>query len=232
MENNFISISVKQSDKFLEEEQKKQQSNNLVKKNFFEIKKGASIFLKIFLNYLQMISIIQSLELKWPFYVRNYMNVYSNIGGVSTQLLSFDCLLQDYEITTKTIYVQTIIALIIPVIIMIISFIVLAALSIKTKKSQQIRLTVIFIVVSIFVQPSIIKSLFDNLSCKEIEGNKYLKANLSINCNSDSHVKWVSKIYKFFLNLVLFIGGSYNLSFYALLDSNISFRVFILFDEK
>lgn len=139
-----------------------------------------------------MISIIQSLELKWPFYVKNYMNVYSNIGGVSTQLISFDCLLQDYQIDTEAIYIQTILTIFLPILIMAISLMFLGIFLLKTHRSQKIRLIVIFIVISIFLQPSTLKLLFDNLTCKEIESVLYLKSNMAIECNSDSHQKWVS----------------------------------------
>lgn len=149
--------------------------------------------MKIFLNYLQMIAIIQGLELKWPFYVRNYLNIYSNIGGVSTQFLSFECLLQDYSIKNEPIYIKTIAVLTIPLITIIISLLFLIAIYLKKGKKQTIRFIVIFIVVSIFVQPSIIRVLFNNITCKDLEGEKYLNSNLLINCNSKSHLNWVRR---------------------------------------
>ena len=141
-----------------------------------------------------MVSIIQGMELKWPFYVRNYLNVYSNVGGVSTQILSFDCLLQDYNITTESIYIQTVLTLILPFAIFFISMISLFLIFLRTKKTktqQNIRFIVIVIVVSIFLQPSIIKVLFDNLTCEKIEDSNYLKINLLINCDSSYQNEWV-----------------------------------------
>ena len=157
----------------------------------FDPKKGISVYLKILLNYLQMISIIQSLDLKWPFYVRSYLNVYSNFGGVSTQILSFDCLLQDHNIETESIYIQTILAVGLPFAIFLISIFVLALIYWRKKKTQKIRFIVVVIVVSIFLQPSIVKTLFDNLTCKQIDGSRYLKANFLINCDTKTQETWV-----------------------------------------
>ena len=169
------------------------------KKSFsrvFDSKKEISVYLKILLNYLQMISIIQSLELKWPFYVSNYLNIYSNLGGVSTQIISFDCLLQDSNIEIESIYIQTILAIILPFAIFLISIIALGVkyfrnIKIKKQQSQKTRFVVVVIVVSIFLQPSIIKTLFDNITCKQIDDSKYLKANFLINCESSSQKTWV-----------------------------------------
>ena len=160
----------------------------------FDAKKGISVYLKIFLNYIQMISIIESLELKWPFYVRNYLTIYSNIGGVSTQLISFECLLQDYDINSESIYVQTLLILMLPFVVFLVALVILAGIVLikkGDKKRQQIRFIAILIIVCIFLQPSIIKSLFDNLTCQNIDGKNYLKANMMIDCNDDSQLKWV-----------------------------------------
>ena len=179
---------MKQSDKVRELEKKQHEKQ---RENSFDAKKDMSIYLKIFMNYIQMISIINSLELKWPFYVKNYLNVFSNMGGISTQVLSIDCLLQDYGIETKAIYIQTLLILILPFAIFFLSFLFLSCLFLKQKKTQQTRFIVILIVVSIFLQPTIIKGLFDNFSCEKIENNQFLKVNRLIDCKSNFHKQWV-----------------------------------------
>ena len=171
------------------------------------------VFLAYFHRILSISLYISSLELKWPFYVKNYLNVYSNMGGVSTQVLSVDCLLQDHGIETKAIYIQTLLILILPFAIFFFSLVFLIFLYLKQKKTQKIRFIVILIVVSIFLQPTIIKGLFDSLSCEQIENFQFLKVNRLIECNSNSHIQWVfikfmkniEKIYCFFRLIMLFI---------------------------
>lgn len=157
------------------------------------LRKGLSIYMKILLNYLQMLSIIQSFELNWPFYARSYFNFFSSVGGgISTQVISIDCLLNDYQLDVVALYGQTLIISVLPFIIYIAAAIVLGMIYLFKKKGQSIRFIVIVIVTSVFLQPNIIKILFDNLSCKTFDNNSYLTHDMSISCDSDSHITWVN----------------------------------------
>ena len=155
-------------------------------------KKTLSIYLKILLNYLQMLSIMQAFELKWPFYVRNYLNFFSSVGGgISAQAISVDCLLEDYHLDIVSLYAQTVVISILPFFVYVVTLTILGFIYFKTKKSQTIRLVVIVIVVSIFLQPSILKMLFDNLQCKNIENSSFLIQNMAVSCDEDSYTSWV-----------------------------------------
>ena len=170
------------------------QSENLIKLqkyNDADIKIALSIYMKILLNYIQMISIIQSFNLQWPSYVESYLEIFTKMGGVSTQVISPDCLLQDYNIDVENIYIQTALILLLPFGIFLIAYIILTLSYLMRKKNRGFRFIVIIIVVSIFVQPAVIKSLFNNLKCKKIENHQYLYANMMIDCNSESHLRWV-----------------------------------------
>lgn len=220
-------MSVKQSDKVTAE----LKENNKTKRNSvtFDIKKGVSVYLKILLNYLQMISIIESLKLKWPAYLQNFLNVHSNIGGgVSTEALSLECFLQDQNILTNVIYVQTLLKLILPFAICFVSIIILIQRFRKERKKQINRSIVVLIIVSIFFQPSIIKSLFDNVTCEKIEENLYLKTDLLIDCESDSQQKWVNYIFLF--SFKKFLEWNRDLSLHGVLDINLSWNLSILYD--
>ena len=150
-----------------------------------------------------MLSIMQGFDLKWPFYVRNYLNFFSSVGGgISAQTISIDCLLEDYQLDVVSLYAQTLFISILPFLVYLVTILVLAFFYFMTKRSQSIRFVVVVIVVSIFLQPSIIKMLFDNLSCMSIENNSYLIQNMEISCDSDSHTSWVFTI---FLNHSLII---------------------------
>lgn len=185
---------MKQSEKLIKEfSLNESMDNKLVSQ---QLKKGLSIYMKILLNYLQMITIVQSFELKWPFYVRNYLNAFSTVGGgISTQVISIDCLLNDYDLSIVPLYGQTFILSVLPFVIYISAAVVLFVITIFKRKNQGIRFVVVVIVVSVFLQPSIIKILFDNLSCKTIDQNSYLTQDMSIECDSDSHMTWVKFLF-------------------------------------
>ena len=141
--------------------------------------------MKILLNYSQMISIIQSFDLKWPFEVKDLFNVYSNAGGVSPSVVSVDCLVQDANLQTEPIYIQTFVFYLVPVLVFVIAFLILSVVYYMNHKSQKIRFVVVIIVTCIFLQPTLVKLLFDNLICKNIDGQSFLQKMLALNCNGE-----------------------------------------------
>lgn len=191
------SVSVKQSDEMIKLFKSKTSidvSSNIGEESSFDIKKGLSIYLKILLNYLQLISIVENLELKWPFYAKSYLNVYTNMGSVSTQTVSLECILNDLEYNVESLYVETIFSILLPFITFFIALSSLIVLHFLTRRAKQTtRFIVIVIVASIFLQPTIVKMLYKNMICKKIDSDYFLSANLQIECESDDRNKWLIK---------------------------------------
>lgn len=154
---------------------------------------NTSINMKILMNYVQMIAIVSNFKFQWPFYVRNYLNFFANVGGgiSSNQVISFDCILYGYDIQYQGLFVQTIFVSILPFGICFFSGIVLILNYMRTKKSQTIRFIIIVIISSIFLQPTIIKALFDNISCKSLDNGNFLVDDMGISCDTDSYNDWV-----------------------------------------
>jgi len=50
-----------------------------------------SIYFKIFLNYVQVTTLANGLEIDWPRLVQYILNIQVNLGNV-TQFISLDCL--------------------------------------------------------------------------------------------------------------------------------------------
>lgn len=144
-------------------------------------------------------SIIQSLELKWPALIKDNLNNVSTAGNFS-QGISFQCNLYNFDIQLEEIYFKTIFISILPFILVFTTGAILFAIKMSKRKPQFIRFVVILIVSSIFWQPNIIKISFDSLKCEEVDGELFLKANLNISCNSDKYFLWYCVI-NFNLNL-------------------------------
>lgn len=157
---------------------------------------NTSINMKILMNYVQMIAIVSNFNFNWPFYVSDYLNFFANVGGgISSQVISFDCILFQYNIKYEALYVQTLFVSVLPFVICFFSGLVLIINYLKSKNSQMIRFIIIVIIVSIFLQPTIIKSLFDNLSCKTLDNGSFLIHDMMIDCDSDSYSNWVFSIF-------------------------------------
>lgn len=152
---------------------------------------ASSIYFKILLNYFQSISIIHDFDLKWPYYAKGYVNSISSAGSFSSDTFSFDCFLYDNDIKISEITFKTIFFSLFPIFLNLISFFFFSVLYFKNKKSQKNRFIVVYIVSSIFLQPAILKLLFQNLICLKIDDETYLKSNLEKNCDNSSYYLWL-----------------------------------------
>ena len=172
----------------------------------FNSAKSLSIYIKIFINYAQMVSIIHSLELKWPYYVANYLKITGNVGTISSELLSLDCLIYDYEINMSPIYLIALMNILIYAIFLLIASSYFMMRQILLNKKRQInKLIILAVVLSIMIQPNSIRETSNFFNCQEIENKSYLIRQISIVCYTSDHKEWVFKKLKLkFLNLNLF----------------------------
>ena len=152
--------------------------------------KELSIFFRIFINYSQMIAIIHSLELKWPFYVASYLKITGNIGSISSQLLSLECLIAEFDLSISAIYLKALMNIIIHFILIAIVIFLLKNFLMKNKNGNN-QFIILFIVLSIMIQPNSIKETSDLFNCQRIQENSYLVKEMSLLCYTDAHFHWV-----------------------------------------
>ena len=154
--------------------------------------KSLSIYLKIWINYSQMISIIYNLNLKWPYYVGNYLNVNGNLGSISTQILSLDCLISDYKLNIRAIYLKAVTNITVYVIFVSVAGIFFFFRKfVLRKKNQLYKYIILIIALSIMIQPNSIKETSDIFSCQPILERSYLIQQMSVECYTNSHMDWV-----------------------------------------
>ena len=139
-----------------------------------------------------MIAIIHSLELKWPFYVSTYLRVSGNIGTVSTQLFSLDCLITDYELDIHVIYLKALANIMIYVGFLGGAAWIFALKNILAKKKKETsKFIILAIVISILMQPNNIKDTSDIFNCQTIDKTSYLIQEMKVECYTQDHEKWV-----------------------------------------
>lgn len=155
-------------------------------------RESASIYIKIILNYIQMMAILSSFDFNWSNHSKNFLNGVSSLGiDFLNNMISFKCLAISYEITTNSFYIQTFLVTILPFLVIFISWLILIIFSFWKQKSQKIRFYIIVIIVCVLFQSPIVKILLENTSCINIENISYLKKDTEIFCDSDSHKFWV-----------------------------------------
>ena len=159
------------------------------------VKTQISIFQKIILNHLQSISIVYSLNLKWPTFVYEFLKNFSNVGSASDSLISLDCFVYTNQISLHAIFLKTIFILILPLFSILFIMMIFKLIDKFIKKSFERNslnsFLTILVITCIFFQPSIIQNLFNYFSCRKINENSYLNLLKEIKCNSDEYNSWV-----------------------------------------
>ena len=170
------------------------------------IKKGVSVYLRIALNYFQVNAIISSMNIEWPYEVRQYLGFFSTLSDFSSQILSFDCFLYEIGAVYKSIYIRTILSIALPAIISFYSYIHYFCKKVCKGSAKKRKLIVALLGAHFFSQPSILKQLLENFDCMVLGDERFLVSQMDLKCHDQEFQKWVRK---FFFNLFYF-----NLFFY------------------
>lgn len=151
-----------------------------------------AIYVKIFMNYLQMIVVAASLSLSWPALVRLFLNGQETVGSMAEQLFSFDCITQEFSpdrvSSTKLIAVS-----LLPAVLILLSAFAWAVIALCFKQTA-IRAKVISSTVMILflIHPSLTKLMLSDFSCREVlPGELWLTVDLAQRCWDSAHVREV-----------------------------------------
>ncbi|CAG9312606.1 unnamed protein product [Blepharisma stoltei] len=160
--------------------------------SWFEPKHFSSIYIKIFWNYSQIIIIIATYNLNWPQEVTEFFYAQTSLDYISRQLFSFDCFLQLSNSKSNIYYIKILITSITPfaVGLLCLGFWVIIYIikkkSIKEVKDEFISTSIILL---FLIQPSIIDTILNAFSCKEINSGEYwLNVDLGIRCWDHNHL--------------------------------------------
>ena len=148
-----------------------------------------SIYFKILMNYVQIVSLTISFDLSWPNFVRKMFEVQGKASGGSEQILSVDCFL---ESAMKPFYAKLIILALIPIICFVFSalfwFLWKKFVNCENAKEKFVG----SIVVQLFYfQPNLVKLNFAIFNCTELApGYYYMTEEMSIQCWSKEHLTY------------------------------------------
>ena len=193
---------------------------NLTNKSFASRKMVSAAAMKIFLNYIQTISIINNLQLDWGDIVSEIFGVVKAAGGSIHQVYGLDCLLNNETFASIIIYVKTMIMLLIPGLFLVI--ILLFWIFRKHSKKLVFRpvLEKIFltgVMTLFFFQCPLITSLTEIMNCVDIGENSFIQSFLIEKCNGSTYHFWQNYIilpffcfYTIFLPLLALIYMIYN----------------------
>ena len=235
----FLRFSIREADKtfrshtrvLIEFSPSARTSNRTNKTGFpLTLGKSLSIYIKIFLNYSQTIAIIHNLELNWPSYVDNYLQIASNIGSVSTQFLSLECLISDFKMNINAIYLKAVASIFIYLVFLVSSASIFLIRKLLMKGIKEFnKFIILAIVLSIIMQPNSIKQTSDIFNCLKVGSHSYLIQEMSVECWTTEHVYCVI-YYSYLIDIYLVLDDFICISCFFLLGFIVSYGLFILYD--
>ena len=136
------------------------------------------------------------MNIEWPYNVQKYLSFFSYFTDFTGQILSYDCIFYEMGVFYKSIYMKTIISVILPIMIYIYTFFHYTIKKLITGKAKIRKVYISVIVLHIFCQPMIVKQLLENFNCVQINNDNFLVAQMDIRCNDEQFEKWVEFITK------------------------------------
>lgn len=164
-----------------------------------KVRSHYSIYLKIFVNYLQLVTVTAAFNLAWPSYVMQVFKAQETAGNVSEQIFSFDCFHNNghSDNQQQVLFIKIVLVVFIPVLIFAIStlFWLLIGLFRNNFRCLKYELVNTMVVMFFITHPSIIRMLFDMFNCKEIEtGEFWLNSYLNIRCWDAVHYRYAMAV--------------------------------------
>ena len=158
-------------------------------------KSSLSVFLKIFVNYLQLVAATSSFNMDWPSYAVALFNAHENVANVGTRAFSFDCLLDSGgdDNQAQAFYAKIVMVAVTPLGIILLAVLFWGSLALICQKKTYIKHHVVnSIVVAFFVaHPSIVSFSFDVFNCRQLnKGEYWLNSALNIRCWDRLHTRY------------------------------------------
>ena len=159
-----------------------------------------SVLLRIFANYLQIISSLLSFDMKYPTTISDIFIPFNQIGS-SEVFLSFDCFISDYNITgpfpSNKIF-KVFLTAILPIVLLIIFssiWVMLRVIRREFVPDLRRNIVISFISIVFLLHPRLVQNSIVMFQCVMIDnGDTRANADLEVQWFSPSHIKWIFAI--------------------------------------
>ncbi|EAR85092.2 transmembrane protein, putative (macronuclear) [Tetrahymena thermophila SB210] len=148
--------------------------------------------LKAMMSYMQISSMINTFVIQLP----EWMTFIPDYLGSPVQNLqySFDCILnQQQQSSYPIVFFRTIWFLAIPVIYLaVVGFFYLILVLLRISKFDKSYIISGLVFLSFFIQPNMISNLLGVMSCRSIDNKLYIQSDISYECYTDIHKKYIA----------------------------------------
>lgn len=151
-----------------------------------------SIYLKIFMNYLQLVMLTASFNLSWPAFVLKLFSAQESTGALTEQVFSIDCFINSTS-SAEVFMDKLLLMAFVPLILLLAAVIVWVTVSILKRSCRYMKneLTATCIILFFISHPSIVKVAFSIYSCSEVDpGEFWVSTQMNIRCWQGEHMEY------------------------------------------
>ena len=166
----------------MDESEQISKSNGLL--NFSE----SSLYVKIIVNFAQMISIINNVNIDWPIYIEDIGDFMQYFNSISVKYMGLECILDFEKALEIAPYLNFLAIILMPFFFSVVSYFVWKIYQ-KIKKNIQIKDYLYATISGIYlmIQPNVMEESLNALRCIEIEGRSFLKINPDFSCEAEEY---------------------------------------------
>ncbi|EAS05130.2 transmembrane protein, putative (macronuclear) [Tetrahymena thermophila SB210] len=169
-----------------------------------ELNKNLSVYLKILMNYFQLVVIIKNFQINIPLPLINLPQTISR--PVDHAVNTLDCWVKDWSTGIPYVYFRLIIACIVPAVYFALSMLLyFFYMFLKKQKPKKYILTSSIIFLFLYLQPDMIERTVSVIACRQIGNKDYLLGDLLYLCHTQDYKKYSYTIglSLFFLFLII-----------------------------
>jgi hypothetical protein len=168
-------------------------------KSAYKASSHLSIYVKILLNYLQLVMMTANFDLNWPSYLRSVIKTQQIIGNVSEQVFSIDCFFQGdgEEDQGNAVRMKIVILSFVPLLMWLLGAVWWLPYSLITRKYGHLKneLVTTSVVFFFLIHPSLVKLMFAFFHCRQLDPGQYWMAScLNIRCWDQVHLKYALSV--------------------------------------
>jgi len=158
-----------------------------------------SIYMKVLLNYLQLIMMTANFDLNWPSYLHSFIQTQQVVGNVSDQVFSIDCFFQSegQEDQGNAVRMKIVLLSFLPLLMWLLGAVWWLPFALVTRKYSYLKneLVTTSVVFFFLIHPSLVKLMFAFFYCKQLDPGQYwLTSCLNIRCWDSVHLKYALSV--------------------------------------
>lgn len=154
-----------------------------------------AIYIKILLNYLQLVMLTSSFQMRWPSYMEQLFNIQRSAGNATEQVFAIDCFFSGTnDSQANSVRMKLVAMALAPFLILCAALVIWLPVALLRRRVAYLANEMIASIVICFflVHPSIVKFVFSFLYCRELDPGQYwLNDFLNIPCWDRTHYRYV-----------------------------------------